>query len=143
MLTVLWNPHGFHVVTMLPPGASFNAPWLIDENLVPLLDKFFSTGWNSGQRKLVVHIDNVPVHNSKMNQNFFEQNSLKRLPNPLYSPDIPQLDFHLFGNVKGALIGQEIPDEIDRLEAVIDILNGISTDELQRVFRSWIEHVEK
>jgi hypothetical protein len=25
MLTVAWNPHGFHVVAMLPPRASFNA----------------------------------------------------------------------------------------------------------------------
>jgi hypothetical protein len=25
LLIVLWNPHGFHVVTMLPPGESFNA----------------------------------------------------------------------------------------------------------------------
>jgi histone-lysine N-methyltransferase SETMAR len=143
MLTVLWNPHGFHVVTMLPPRASFTAPWLIDGNLVPLLDKFFPTGWSPGQRKLVVHIDNAAVHNSKMTQNFFDRNPLKRLPHPPYSPDISPSDFYLFGKVKRELIGREIPEDRDLLEAVIEILNGISTDELQRVFRSWIERVEK
>jgi hypothetical protein len=35
----------------------------------------------------------------------------------------------------------EISDEIDLLEAVAMILNGISYAELQRVFRSWIERV--
>jgi hypothetical protein len=45
--------------------------------------------------------------------------------------------------VKSALIGQEIPDEVDLLEAVTAILNGISDAELQRVFRSWIERVER
>jgi hypothetical protein len=41
------------------------------------------------------------------------------------------------------LIGVEIPDEINFFEAVTEILNGISDAELQRVFRSQIEPIEK
>jgi hypothetical protein len=52
------------------------------------------------------------------------------------------LDFYLFGKVKGVLIGQEIPDEISLLGVATELLNGISTDELQRVFCTWIEGVE-
>jgi hypothetical protein len=37
VLTVLWNLHRFHVVTTLPPGELFNAPWFIDQNLVRLV----------------------------------------------------------------------------------------------------------
>jgi hypothetical protein len=40
--------------------------------------------------------------------------------------------------VKNALIGQEISDEIDLLVVVTEILSGISHDELQAVFRSWV-----
>jgi hypothetical protein len=40
------------------------------------------------------------------------------------------------------LIGQEIPDEIGLLDAVANILNGISTNELQCVCHRWIEPVE-
>jgi hypothetical protein len=61
---------------------------------------------------------------------------LKRLPHLPYSPDISPSDFYLFGNGKGSLIGQEVPDEISVLDAVTEILNGISTDELQSVFRN-------
>jgi hypothetical protein len=39
------------------------------------------------------------------------------------------------------MIGREIPDEIDLLQATAEILNGISYAELQRVFRSWVERV--
>jgi putative flippase GtrA len=46
MLMVLWNPHGFHVVTMLPLGESFNASWFIDQNIVPLIQSFFPSGWS-------------------------------------------------------------------------------------------------
>jgi hypothetical protein len=49
----------------------------------------------------------------------------------------------LFGKAKSALIGREIPDEIDFLEAVNEILNGISDSELRRVFRSWIKCLER
>jgi hypothetical protein len=105
MLTVLWNPHGFHVVTLLPPGASVNATWFIEQNLAPLLDASFPNGPDPTQRKLVVHVDNASAHNARVTQNFFEHSLLKRLPHPLYSPDISPSDFYLFGKVKDALIG--------------------------------------
>jgi hypothetical protein len=47
-----------------------------------------------------------------------------------------------FGKVKGALIGQEISDEISLLDAITKFLNRISTGKLPRVFRSWIERLE-
>jgi hypothetical protein len=41
MLAGLWNPDAFHVVTILPARHSFRAPWFRDQNLQPLVDKFF------------------------------------------------------------------------------------------------------
>jgi hypothetical protein len=93
-------------------------------------------------KKLMVQVNNAPAHNSRMTRNFFEHNPLKGLPHSPYSPDISPSALCLFGKVKEALIGQEIPNEISLLDAVTEILNGISTDEGQRVFRSWIERVE-
>jgi hypothetical protein len=46
---------------------------------------------------------------------------LKRPVHPPYSPDISPSNFYLFGKVKGALIAQAIPDEIDLLDAVTEI----------------------
>jgi hypothetical protein len=47
------------------------------------------------------------------------------------------------GKVKSTLTGWEIPNEINRLEMVNENTDGISDAELQRVFRSWIERVER
>jgi hypothetical protein len=63
-----------------------------------------------------------------MTQNFCQHNPFKRLVHPNYSPDISPSDFYLFGQVKGALIRQEIPDEIELLDAVTEILNVIDAD---------------
>jgi hypothetical protein len=143
MLIVLWNPQRFYIVTMLHPRASFNASWFIDGNLAPLVEKFFPAGWLGGRRKLVVHIDSAPAHNSRMTHNSFEYNLPKKFPHPRYSSDICPSDFYLFGRLNGALIGREIPDEIDFLEAATALLNGILDAVLPRIFRSWIERVER
>jgi hypothetical protein len=73
ILTVLWNPHSFPVVNMLPPGESFNASWFIDQNLVPLVKTFFHLAGAQGNN-LMVHVDDAPAHNSSMTRNFFGHN---------------------------------------------------------------------
>jgi hypothetical protein len=50
MLTVIRNPHSFHIVTMLSPGESFNASWFMAQNLVPLFQSFFPSGSSSRQK---------------------------------------------------------------------------------------------
>jgi hypothetical protein len=77
-----------------------------------------------------------------MTQNFCEHALFKRLPQPLYAPHISPSGFYLFGKVKGGLIGQQIPDEIGLRDAVIEIVDGITSDELRAVCRNWIEHVQ-
>jgi hypothetical protein len=89
----------FHVVTMLPRGASFNATWFIQQNLVPLSDPFLPNVDDPTHRKLVIHIDididNAPAHKTRVTQHFFQYNPLKKLPHPPYSPDISPSDFYL------------------------------------------------
>jgi hypothetical protein len=108
----------------------------------PCGSKFLSIWLESKAKDLMIHIDKAPAHNSIITRNFFEHKPLKRLPHPPYSPNISPSDFYLFGKVKWALSGQKILDGISILDAATEILNGISTHELQRIFRSWIERVE-
>jgi hypothetical protein len=60
-----------------------------------------------------------------MTQSCFGNNPLKRLSHPPRSLDIFPSDFCLYGKIKGVLIVREILNEIDLLEAVSEILNGI------------------
>jgi hypothetical protein len=136
MLTAFRNPHGFHIVIMYPPRVLLNASWLIDGNLVPVVQKFFLAEKSAGRRKLVVDIENAPARNSRMIQNFFGYDPLKKVAHPIYFPNISPSDFYLFGKAKNALIRREILDEIDLFEVATETLNGISDAELQYVFRS-------
>jgi hypothetical protein len=97
VLTVLWNSHGFHVVNMLPPGELSNASWFKTWSL------WFKVSFHLGGVQgiqFMVHIGNMPAHNSRLTRSFFEHNPLKRLPHPPYSPDIYQSDLYLFVKVR-------------------------------------------
>jgi hypothetical protein len=37
-------PREFCLLTILHAGISFDAPWFIDQNLIPLIEKFFPMG---------------------------------------------------------------------------------------------------
>jgi hypothetical protein len=67
-----------------------------------------------------------------MTKNFFGYNALERLPHPFCSLDISSPDFDLFRKVRRGTIGREILDEAGLCESVTEILNGISSSELQR-----------
>jgi hypothetical protein len=76
-----------------------------------------------------------------IHKSFFDDNSLLRLPKPLYSPDLAPSDFCLFGHVKSALNGSKFegPDEL--LQGIHDFLNQVQGSELMMVFQHWIERV--
>jgi hypothetical protein len=61
-----------------------------------------------------------------------------RFPSVIRNGDCKGL---LFGESKWSSDQQEIPDEISLLDAASEMLHGISTDELQRIFRSCIERL--
>jgi hypothetical protein len=80
MLTIAWNPSGFHVIDVLSKGQKFNTGCYISAIFEPLV------AWRKAQasspKKLIVHGDNANPHTAKVTRKFFEQNFLKRNPHP-------------------------------------------------------------
>jgi choline dehydrogenase-like flavoprotein len=72
-----------------------------------------------------------------------EQNGMKRVPHPRYSPDLAPSDFDRWGHVKGCLAGHAFDDADDLFGAVQRILEGIEKVSLQAFFLDWIERPEK
>jgi histone-lysine N-methyltransferase SETMAR len=102
MLTIVWNPHGFHLIKVLEKDRKFNAGYYIAEILEPLFQ------WRSieaacDERKLLVHADNARPHIAMLSTQCF--NRRKSAPHPPYSPDLVPSDFYLFGYVKRCLTG--------------------------------------
>jgi hypothetical protein len=64
MLTIVWNPRGFHLIKVLEKGRKFNAGYYIAAILEPL-SQWRSIEAAGNERKLLVHADNVRSHTAK------------------------------------------------------------------------------
>jgi transposase InsO family protein len=137
MVTIVWNPHGFHLVDGLPKGQKFNASYYIDNILQSLLEGR-STGPDSG---LIIHADNARPHTAQRTLKFCRENRLEIAPHPPYSPNLALSDFLLFGNVNYALEGDEFPPEEALLAAIRSVLSNLTGDTLRAVFAKWIERL--
>jgi histone-lysine N-methyltransferase SETMAR len=138
MLTVVRNPHGFHVVKVLPRGCKWTNQYDID-NILPEICALHFAG---DRRKLFVHADNARSHVPTRLKQHMEDHSLRTASHPPYSSDLAPSDFFLFGYHKRTLQRSEFQSVEDLLEAVVRILNATSTDTLIGKFHEWIKRLQ-
>jgi hypothetical protein len=81
MLTVVWNPIGFHVLTALPKGRKFNVQYCINDILVAISDWRRQTE-GTRPNKLWVHSDNTRPHAAKMSRDYIGLSRMKQVPHP-------------------------------------------------------------
>jgi histone-lysine N-methyltransferase SETMAR len=142
MLTVFWSPLGFSLVEILPKGERFNAEYFCLQILAGIVDRRPVETAEDMKRKMVLHFDNASPHTARLSSDYMNHNRLKRAPQPPFSPDLAPSDFYLFGKVKTALMGATFEDAEQLLQAVMAVLNGISRDELERVFEEWLVRLD-
>jgi hypothetical protein len=83
MLAVVYNPHGFHLVSLLPKGQKWTSQYSIDY-IIPEICALRNA---RDRRKLVLHADNARPHVARRVKQDLEDNNLKSAPHPPYSPD--------------------------------------------------------
>jgi hypothetical protein len=76
MLTVMWNPIGFHVLKALPKGRKFNTQYYPNNILVAISDWRWQTG-ETRPNKLWVHSENAWPHTVKMSRDYINFNRMK------------------------------------------------------------------
>jgi hypothetical protein len=135
MFTIIWGTAGFHVTNLMISQRSFNSEYFINEIMQPLIAKVFPMERIPHTHRLIVHLDNCRVHFSKHSQKFFDDNSLLRLPQSPYSPDIAHSDFWLFGHVKSALNGFKFEEPDELLQRIHNFLNEVQGSELMMMFQ--------
>jgi hypothetical protein len=84
MLTVVWNPIGFHVLKSIPKGCKFNEQYYTNDVLVVISDCRRQTG-GTQPNKLSLHSDNVRPHTAKMSRDYIGLNRTKQAPHPPFA----------------------------------------------------------
>jgi histone-lysine N-methyltransferase SETMAR len=142
MLTIVWNPSGFHIVKALPKGGKFRAQYYTNNILIVISDWRKLAGERSSN-KLWVHADNARPHNAKVSTDFIALNRMKQAPHPPYSPDLAPSDFFLLGYVKRKLMGYHAESPSELLIRIRVILLEIPQETLNVVFLDWMERLRK
>jgi hypothetical protein len=81
MLTIVWNPCGFHLIKVLEKDCKFNAGYYIAEILEPL-SQWRSIEAAGNEQKLLVHADNARPQTAELSTQYFNENRMKSAPHP-------------------------------------------------------------
>lgn len=141
MFSIFLSLDGFVVIKMLPDGDKFNSEFMIHDVLPEIPMKMAVIRPKRGQKKIFVHMDNAPSHNSKVTMTEISKLNMNRLPHPAYSPDVAICDFWLFGKLKDHLKGTNFQTENELFESVVNFLDSIDKNEIQRVYEEWISRL--
>jgi hypothetical protein len=134
MPAAIWGVNGFHLVDLMPSECIFNTQYFMEHVIAPLVQTVFPQGRTRYAPRLKIHLNNCPVHFSKVMELFFVENQLLHVPHPTYSPDLAPSDFWLFARIKTGPAGRSFAESEKLLEGVREFLEGIHAAELMAVF---------
>jgi transposase len=121
---------GFSLIVALPKGCTFHAEYYRDNILAAPAQ--LQPEDDGG--KLVVQADDARARTIRKCQTFCEENGLRLVPHPPYSPDLAPSDFFLFGYVKERLKGIVFPSYGELLDIIGEVVTGIESETLTAVF---------
>jgi hypothetical protein len=128
MVTIAWNPWGFHLLNALPKGSSFTGEYYCNNILAGLLQLRPAPE----SRRLCLLADHARVHTGRQCQDFLGENRLRILTQPPYSPDLVPSDFVVFGHVKHCLAVAAFASRSELFEAIQSVGTEIPIETLHR-----------
>jgi hypothetical protein len=83
---------------------------------------------------IIVHLDNARPSNSRQSCECLEGFRVRRVPHPLYSPNVTQNYFFLFGHLKIKLAGLVIQSKEELISMIRQIFDEIPRERLIFVY---------
>jgi histone-lysine N-methyltransferase SETMAR len=130
------------LIKVLEKDRKFNAGYYIAE-IVESLFQWHSIETVGNERKLLMHADNARSHTAKLSAQYFNENRMKSVSHPSYSPDLAPSGFYLFGYLKRCLAGLSFEDAVQLLAAIEGVLEGTDKVTIQAVFVEWMDRLRK
>jgi hypothetical protein len=91
----------------------------------------------------VIHLDNCPIHTSRVSTNWLEEHDIIRIPQPSYSPGLALSDFDLFPTAKKSSNGFSWLTRTRFFESLQAILSSLDHEQLYAVFQAWARRVQE
>jgi hypothetical protein len=112
-------------------------------SLIPLEQTIFPRGRAPHEKRVVVHLDNCPVHTSRGSTDWLEKHGIHHMSDRPYSLDLASSDCYLFPTVKEKLERIQLADEDQFFGYLQEVLKGIDRQELNTVFQAWVRRIQE
>jgi hypothetical protein len=133
MLTVVWHPHGFHLIDVRPKGSQFHAGHDISH---PFALTQTSCSWSKWPKETLCDWRwQCQTSLRQTATQFLDHNSLRPAPHPPYSPDLASSDFYLFAYLKAMFQGSSFDGPGAVLSAIQAVLRVIDRETMHVVFQ--------
>lgn len=144
MFVVFFSICGPVAVVMVPKGQNVNASYYTSTALPAVVDfvrQNQRTRLESG--RIHLHHDNPSSHTAAMTSAFLEENRLKTVRHPPYSPDSAPCDFWAFPKLTEKLAGRQFQRPQDLARAINSELRAFTESEYRGAFDSWLRRHQK
>jgi hypothetical protein len=125
-----------HYLIDVPLGMKYNSLFSCDVGMPCRIQNSTSNNRRKTLKLFFIHLDRARPHSSKQSQERIQASKAKRLPHPVYRPDLAPSDFFLFGYLKEKLIAFHCSTRAELKSAVIIVFNEIARETFPAVFNS-------
>lgn len=139
LTSVFFSRTGIKNISFLDVKETATAKWYKNLCLEPLLDTWQKEHLKSCKKNFVLNHDNAPIHKASIISQYIDQNKIKLLAHPPYSPDLAPCDFWLFPNMKQRLRGKKYIDILDVKNEFQNFLNNLEKKDFDKCFSEWIK----
>ena len=134
MFTLFFNTQGPVVVDIMPDKATITATYYTTSVLAKVLLHIQSTARTRRRSRIQLHHDNAAPRKARITETYLDDNGIRLMEHPPYSPHLASCDFWLFPKIKAALAGKPF-SRIE--EAVHSEMRAIPTSEYRECFQKW------
>lgn len=132
-----------HVATVpLVEQATVTARWYTEVCLPQVLQVLKDRRPKSGIGSFILHHDNASSHTAKLTVDFLEEEHVKLLGHPPYSPDLAPCDFFLFPKIKNKIKGIRFSSPDEAAAAYLEAVRALSTEDWKNCFSEWINRMK-
>lgn len=141
LITVFINGNGLVLLDIKPQTVKITGEYFLHNVINVIEESELLREAERKKRKLMIHFDNAPWHNSKFVQAHLLDSKLRRVPHPAYSPDLAPCDFGIFGTMKNSLEDCEFSTENELIEAIKAFFVLKKSDFWKSIFTAWIKRL--
>ena len=120
-----------------------NSKWNKDVCLNSSFKEQKNSHKKQGINKILLHHDNSPIHTSKIITKYLDENKVKTLKHPPYSPDLSPCDFWLFPLVKQRMRGSLNLSKKELIEKFKNELKKLTKKDFNKCFDIQIKRCNK